>query len=347
MPAISPRKNGPKGAVNMTETSPLLEIQNLKTYFPFSSGFGKGKKGVVHAVDDVSLSIYPKETLGLVGESGCGKSTLARSVMRIENVTAGSIAFMGQDITHLAGTQLRSIRKNMQIIFQDPYSSLDPRMPVGKIVEEPMLVNGVRDPAERRRRAVEMLERVGLREYVYHRYAHEFSGGQRQRISIARALILMPKLILCDEAVSALDVSIQSQILNLLNDLQQELDLTYIFISHAMNVIRHVSKRVGVMYLGKIVELAPTKELFEHPLHPYTKALLSAIPVPDPRQVQNRIVLEGDLPSPKNPPAGCRFHTRCPFCQARCMKEEPVYQEVSPGHFAACHFRDFPPGPSQ
>ena len=322
----------------MADREPLLEIRDLKTYFPFNTGFGKDKKGNVHAVDGVSLDVYPKETLGLVGESGCGKSTLARSVIRIENVTEGSIKFMGQDITHLSKDQLRPIRKNIQIIFQDPYSSLDPRMPVGKIVEEPMLVNGVTDPEERRQRAIDMLAKVGLREYVYDRYAHEFSGGQRQRISIARSLILMPKLVLCDEAVSALDVSIQSQILNLLNDLQEELNLTYIFISHAMNVIRHVSKRVGVMYLGKIVELAPTQELFENPQHPYTKALLSAIPVPDPGKAQNRIVLEGDLPSPKNPPNGCRFHTRCPYRKEICEQEEPEYREVCPGHFAACHF---------
>ena len=322
----------------MADQEPLLESRDLKTYFPFQSGFGKDKKGFVHAVDGVSLDVYEKETLGLVGESGCGKSTLARSIIRIENVTEGSIRFMGQDITHLNRDQLRPIRRNMQIIFQDPYSSLDPRMPIGKIVEEPMLVNGVTDPEERRQRAIDMLARVGLREYVYDRYAHEFSGGQRQRISIARSLILMPKLVLCDEAVSALDVSIQSQILNLLNDLQKDLDLTYIFISHAMNVIRHVSKRVGVMYLGKIVELAPTRELFETPLHPYTQALLSAIPVPDPGKAKNRIVLEGDLPSPKNPPKGCRFHTRCPYSKEICSQEEPEYREVSPGHFTACHF---------
>ncbi len=322
----------------MTDKQPLLEIRDLRTYFPYNQGFGSRKKGAVHAVDGVSLDVFPKETLGLVGESGCGKSTLVRSIIRIEQITSGTIHFMGEDITALDKKRLQPIRRNMQLIFQDPYSSLDPRMPVGRIVEEPLLVNGVTDPEERRQRAVDMLARVGLREYVYNRYAHEFSGGQRQRISIARSLILMPKLVLCDEAVSALDVSIQSQILNLLNDLQEELDLTYVFISHAMNVIRHVSRRVGVMYLGRIVELAPTGELFNHPLHPYTKALLSAIPVPDPRRTTNRLVLEGELPSPKDPPKGCRFHTRCPLCQDRCRQEDPAYREVSPGHFAACHF---------
>ena len=296
----------------MTEKQPLLQVKNLKTYFPIKGGIGR-RPSYVHAVDGVSLDVFEKETLGLVGESGCGKTTLARSIIRIENVTSGQINFMGKDITNASRKELREIRKNMQIIFQDPYSSLDPRMTVGKIIEEPLIVHGVSDPDERYRRVVRMLDLVGLREYVYKRYIHEFSGGQRQRISIARSLILMPKLVLCDEAVSALDVSIQSQILNLLNDLQKELNLTYIFISHAMNVIRHVSNRVGVMYLGKIVELAPTHELFENPLHPYTKALLSAVPVPDPHRERNSIILEGDLPSPKNPPEGCRFHTRCPF----------------------------------
>lgn len=320
----------------MTEKQPLLQVKNLKTYFPIKGGIGR-RPSYVHAVDGVSLDVFEKETLGLVGESGCGKTTLARSIIRIENVTSGQINFMGKDITNASRKELREIRENMQIIFQDPYSSLDPRMTVGKIIEEPLIVHGVSDPDERYRRVVRMLDLVGLREYVYKRYIHEFSGGQRQRISIARSLILMPKLVLCDEAVSALDVSIQSQILNLLNDLQKELNLTYIFISHAMNVIRHVSNRVGVMYLGKIVELAPTHELFENPLHPYTKALLSAVPVPDPHRERNSIILEGDLPSPKNPPEGCRFHTRCPFYKADCCQGEPEYREVSPEHFVACH----------
>ncbi len=320
----------------MTDHQPLLQVRDLKTYFPINNGIGR-KPSYVHAVDGVSLDVYPKETLGLVGESGCGKSTLARSIIRIEKVTDGSIEFLGQDITHASRKELRDVRKHMQIIFQDPYSSLDPRMSVGKIIEEPLLINGVSDPKERRRRVVDMLEKVGLSEYVYDRYIHEFSGGQRQRISIARSLILMPKLVLCDEAVSALDVSVQSQILNLLNALQKELDLTYIFISHAMNVIRHVSKRVGVMYLGKIVELSPTQELFENPLHPYTKALLSAVPVPDPNRERERFVLEGDLPSPKDPPKGCRFHTRCPCKQDCCCQTEPEFREVLPGHFVACH----------
>lgn len=320
----------------MGDKQVLLQLKDLKTYFQINNGIGKSPS-YVHAVDGVSLDVFEKETLGLVGESGCGKSTLARSIIRIEDVTDGQIVFMGRDITHASRREMQGIRKDMQIIFQDPYSSLDPRMTVGRIIEEPLVVNGVTDPQERRTRVLDMLDRVGLREYVYSRYIHEFSGGQRQRISIARSLILMPKLVLCDEAVSALDVSIQSQILNLLNDLQKELDLTYIFISHAMNVIRHVSRRVGVMYLGQIVELAPTKELFENPLHPYTKALLSAVPVPDPGKKRNSIVLSGDLPSPKDPPKGCRFHTRCPYQMECCGETAPEYREISPDHFVACH----------
>lgn len=323
----------------MTEKQPLLQIKDLKTYFSIGRAVGR-KPTYVHAVDGVSLDVFEKETLGLVGESGCGKTTLARSIIRVENITSGQINFMGKDITNASRRELREIRKNMQIIFQDPYSSLDPRMTVGKIVEEPLIAHGVSDPEERYQKVIQMLDMVGLREYVYKRYIHEFSGGQRQRISIARSLILMPKLVLCDEAVSALDVSIQSQILNLLNDLQKELNLTYIFISHAMNVIRHVSKRVGVMYLGKIVELAPTHELFVNPLHPYTKALLSAVPVPDPHRERNNIILEGDLPSPKDPPRGCRFHTRCPFYKADRCQDMPEYREVSPEHFVACHLVD-------
>lgn len=320
----------------MNEKKALLTVKDLKTYFPISNGIGR-KNSYVHAVDGITLDVFEKETLGLVGESGCGKSTFAKSVIRIEDVTDGKIVFMGCDITHATTKELRAVRRNMQIIFQDPYSSLDPRMTVGKIVEEPLVINGVTDPEERRARVLSMLEKVGLRDYVYSRYIHEFSGGQRQRISIARSLILMPKLVICDEAVSALDVSIQSQILNLLNDLQKDLNLTYIFISHAMNVIRHVSDRVGVMYLGQIVELAETRELFENPIHPYTKALLSAVPVPDPRRERNSIVLEGDLPSPKNPPNGCRFHTRCPHSMDCCCVETPEYREISSGHYVACH----------
>ncbi|HHW93069.1 MAG TPA: ATP-binding cassette domain-containing protein [Clostridiaceae bacterium] len=315
----------------------ILKVRDLKTYYPIHGV----KKRYVHAVDSVSFDLNSQETLGLVGESGCGKSTLARSIMRIEEIHDGNIVFQGADITHMSKRELRTIRKDMQIIFQDPYSSLNPRMCIGDIVEEPLLVHGVSSATKRREMAKKMIERVGLSpDYVYRRYPHEFSGGQRQRICIARSLILMPSLLICDEAVSALDVSIQSQILNLLIQLQKEMKLTYIFISHAMNVIRHISHRVGVMYLGKIVELADTDELFNAPSHPYTIALLSAIPAPDPSdRERDHIPLEGELPSPQNPPTGCRFHTRCPYVMEKCKTEDPSFSEIKPGHFCACHLR--------
>lgn len=317
--------------------APLLEVRDLSTYFPVYGGALSTVKGYVHAVDGVSFTVNQHETLGLVGESGCGKSTLIRSILLLEKPTKGQILFEGQDMQAMKAAQLRHLRRNLQIVFQDPYAALDPRMTIGQIIGEPLRVHGEADAAQRERQVKELLEMVGLQRGYYHRYPHEFSGGQRQRVSIARALALRPKLILCDEPVSALDVSIQSQILNLLRSLQSEFGLTYIFISHALNVVRYVSDRVGVMYLGKLVELAPVKELYTTPRHPYTRALLSAIPIPDPTVSRERILLQGDLPNPKNPPAGCRFHTRCPFAADECRAAEPALTEVAPGCQVACH----------
>lgn len=323
---------------NNDTQEPLLEIKNLKTYFNVYGGAFSTLKGHIHAVDDVSLSVYNGETLGLVGESGCGKSTLARTVMRIVPATSGSITFIGKDVLALNAKELREMRKELQIIFQDPYSSLDPRMQIGQIIEEPLIVNGIRNKGERRKRVMEIFDAVNLPKSYYGRYPHEFSGGQRQRVSIARALVLKPKLILCDEPVSSLDVSIQSQILNLLRSLQNDLGLTYVFISHALNVVRHLSDRVCVMYLGKIMEIAPNDALFKNPSHPYTVALLSAIPVLDPTFKRKRIILQGDVPSPKDPPPGCRFASRCPYAKNVCRTQEPKLHEVTPGHFVACYF---------
>ncbi len=316
---------------------PLLEIEHLKMYFPVYGGALSRLQGYVHAVDDVSLTVNQGETLGLVGESGCGKSTLARTIMRINHPTSGTIRFEGRDILTLSPKELRSLRSELQIIFQDPYSSLDPRMTIGEIVSEPLVVAGVKDKATLRKEVLRVFDVVNLPEAYYDRYPHEFSGGQRQRVSIARALVMKPKLILCDEPVSALDVSIQSQILNLLSRLQKEFDLTYLFISHALNVVRHISDRVCVMYLGKVMELAPAESIFEKACHPYTNALLSAIPIPDPTVKRERIILPGELPSPKDPPKGCRFCVRCPHASERCAREEPALREVGPGHFVACH----------
>ncbi|MBC8587438.1 ABC transporter ATP-binding protein [Paratissierella segnis] len=318
----------------------ILKVENLKTYFEIDKRFISRQKKYVYAVDDVSLDVKEGETLGIVGESGCGKSTLLHSIMRTVPVTSGRIEFDGKDVLSLNKKELRQVRKDKQIIFQDPFSSLDPRMTIGEIIEEPLIVHGVTDVAERRRRVLETFEYVELLEDFYYRYPHEFSGGQRQRVSIARSLVLKPKLILCDEPVSALDVSIQSQILNLLNDLQKQLDLTYIFVSHALNVIRHVSDRVCVMYLGKVLETADVEELFERPKHPYTAALLSSIPIPDPTVNRVHASIKGELPSPSNPPSGCRFHTRCPYVKDKCINEEPVLEEKSSSHIVACHFSD-------
>ncbi|TYT22491.1 ABC transporter ATP-binding protein [Dictyoglomus thermophilum] len=319
----------------------IIEVKNLKKYFPIKRGIILSKHvGDVKAVDDVSFYIRKGETLGLVGESGCGKSTVARTIIRLLEPTDGQIIFDGIDITKLSNKDLRKIRKDMQIIFQDPYSSLNPRMTVSEIIGEPLEVHGiVRNSQEKEKRVQELLELVGLAPYHATRYPHEFSGGQRQRIGIARALALNPKFIVADEPTSALDVSIRSQIINLMQDLQKEFKLTYLFISHDLAVIRHICDRIAVMYLGKIVEIANNDDLYNSPLHPYTQALLSAIPIPDPEVAEKRkkIVLTGDVPSSVNPPSGCRFHPRCPSVMDICSKEEPILKEINPGHFVACH----------
>jgi oligopeptide transport system ATP-binding protein len=319
----------------MIET-PLLEVKNLTKYFPKKKGLFGREKIFVKAVDGVSFSINKGETLGLVGESGCGKSTTGKMLMRLLDPTEGQILFEGKEISSLDDNQIRDMRKEFQMVFQDPYASLNPRMKVGDIVAEPLIIHGY--PKEKREERVhKLLEVVGLSAYHADRYPHEFSGGQRQRIGIARALAVNPKLIIADEPVSALDVSIQSQILNLLKDLQDEFQLTYLFIAHDLSVVEHISDRVGVMYLGKIVELADKETLYQNPLHPYTKALISAVPIPNPRLKRERIILKGDIPSPSNPPSGCTFHTRCPFATDVCKKETPKLQEISSGHLVSCH----------
>jgi len=315
----------------------LVQVRNLTKHFTVEgSRFGR-KKAIVKAVDGVSFDLFMGETLGLVGESGCGKSTTGRLLMRLIRPTAGQIYFEGQNIVHLPRREMRRLRRHIQIIFQDPFSSLNPRMTVGDIIAEPLRVHRMGGPQEIRKRVDELLNMVGLASYHARRYPHEFSGGQRQRIGIARALALHPKLVICDEPVSALDVSIQSQIINLLRELQRELGLTYLFIAHGLNVVKYVSDRVGVMYLGKLVELAAGEELYARPLHPYTQALLSAIPEPEPGRKKQRIMLAGEIPSPVNPPAGCRFHPRCPQQQDICREVEPVFREIAAGHWVACH----------
>lgn len=320
--------------------TPLLETRGLTKRFPLGGGFWRGSKRCVHAVEDVTLAVQPGETLALVGESGCGKSTLGRTVLHLMSPTSGQVLFEGQDLAALAPNRLRELRRHMQIIFQDPFSSLNPRMTVASIVGEALQVHGlVRSRRERDGRVAENLERVGLRADVLARYPHEFSGGQRQRIGIARALALGPRLIVADEPVSALDVSIQAQIVNLLRDLQRERGLTYLFISHDLRIVEHVADRVAVMYLGRIVELGPRDAVYAHPAHPYTQALLSAVPVPDPRRKRARVVLAGDVPSPVDPPAGCPFHPRCPLRDkpSICHTERPALVALRPGHEVACH----------
>ena len=314
----------------------LVEVEHLTKFFPVRRGVLQRVHAWVQAVDDVSFHILQGETLGLVGESGCGKTTVGRTMLRLLEPTSGRVTFDGVDVFRLKGGEMKSMRRHMQIIFQDPYSSLDPRMPVGESVAEGLRIHRIGTPAERRKLVQDMLRKVGLEEYHARRYPHEFSGGQRQRIGIARALALQPSFIVADEPVSALDVSIQSQVLNILKDLQAEFNLTYLFIAHNMSVVEHISDRVAVMYLGKVVELASRQALFSDPLHPYTQALMSAIPIPDPHVRRQRILLPGDVPSPLNPPRGCRFHPRCPVAMEHCAVEEPRFQEVSPGHSVAC-----------
>ncbi|MEH7442808.1 dipeptide ABC transporter ATP-binding protein [Bacillus sp. JJ1122] len=315
----------------------LLEIKNLKTYYPVKGGFFKRTIGNVKAVDDVSFEIKKGETLGLVGESGCGKSTTGRTIIRLLNATDGEILFDGKDITKLRGKSLQAIRQDIQMVFQDPYASLNPMQMVGDIVAEPIKNFKNVSTKDLKEEVLDLLTKVGLPEDAYFKYAHEFSGGQRQRIGIARALALRPKLIIADEPVSALDVSVQSQVLNLLKKLQKEFDLTFLFIAHDLSVVKHMSDRIGVMYLGNMVEIADRNSMYAEPLHPYTQALISAIPMPDPRRKKERIVLEGDVPSPMNPPTGCPFHPRCPAAMAECSQVKPALKEVKPGHQVACH----------
>lgn len=315
----------------------LVEVNNLVKYFPVRAGLLQRVVNQVKAVDDVSFFVRKGETLGLVGESGCGKTTVGRTMLRLIEPTSGAVTFEGRDVFSMKPRELKIARRDMQIIFQDPYASLDPRVPIGESVMEGLHIHHIGTPKERMDIMLETLKKVGLETYHSRRYPHEFSGGQRQRIGIARALALRPRFIICDEPVSALDVSIQSQVLNILKDLQAEFGLTYLFIAHNLSVVEHVSNRVAVMYLGKMVEMTSREELFRNPLHPYTQALMSAIPVPNPRLKRQRTILKGDVPSPLNPPKGCRFHPRCPVAIERCAHEEPPFVEVSPDHWAACH----------
>jgi peptide/nickel transport system ATP-binding protein len=321
--------------------SPLLEVHNLKKHFPIHKGVFSRVSGYVYAVDGVSFHIDRGETLGLVGESGCGKSTVGRTLLKLLEPTAGSIKVRGEDITDLDQDQMLPYRRQMQMIYQDPYASLNPRMSAGEIVGEPLIIHGVATPSERRERVANLFERVGLRPELTRAFPHEFSGGQRQRIGIARALALSPELIVGDEPVSALDVSIQAQIINLLMDLQDEYELSYLFVAHDLAVVEYISDRVAVMYLGRIVEMTDKTSLFEMPLHPYTEALLSAVPIPKyGARDRKRVILKGDVPSPINPPPGCHFHARCPYAMARCRCEAPALREVKPDHWAACHLHD-------
>ncbi|MGE6415248.1 ABC transporter ATP-binding protein [Planococcus kocurii] len=321
-----------------TEEKVIMEVTGLKKHFDMSKGFFKKTNTKVRAVDGLDFKVYKGETLGIVGESGCGKSTTGQLMLGLLDATEGHIYFQNDDIAGMTQEELRKARRDLQVIFQDPYSSLNPRMTVEQLVGEPLLVHGLASGKELKKQVRELIELVGLREHQLKLYPHEFSGGQRQRIGIARALALKPKVIVCDEAVSALDVSIQAQILNLLKKLQKEMDLTYIFIAHGLPAVRHISDRIGVMYLGKMVELADRDELFEHPLHPYTHALLDSIPIPDPRLRKEHQLIKGEIPSPSNPPSGCPFHPRCPYVTEKCVDEMPIYREILPNHQVACHY---------
>jgi oligopeptide transport system ATP-binding protein len=325
----------------ISEKKVLVQVRNLKKYFPIYKGtIIQRHIGDVKAVDDLSFEIFRGETLGLVGETGCGKTTVGRTILRLYEPTSGHVFFEGADLMSLSESGMRSFRKRMQMIFQDPYASLNPRMTVGSIISAPLDVHGVPNGKGKRERIEELLDMVGLNPEFVNRYPHEFSGGQRQRIGIARALAVNPDLVVCDEPISSLDVSIQAQVVNLLEDLQQQLGLTYLFIAHDLSMVRHISDRMAVMYLGKIVELADRNEIYLRPLHPYTQALMSAVPVPDPDIVETRqrVILEGDLPSPSNPPVGCNFNTRCPIAKDICFQDDPEYVELKPGHWVACHF---------
>jgi oligopeptide transport system ATP-binding protein len=324
----------------VAENNVLLHVDGLTKHFPILRGlFVKRPIGFVKAVDGISFDVYRGETFGLVGESGCGKTTAGRVILQLYKPTAGKVNFDGQELTELKGEEVRRLRPRMQMIFQDPYASLNPRMTVEELVSEPMLIHTTKSRPERRDRARELLELVGLNPKFERRYPHEFSGGQRQRIGVARALCLNPEFIVCDEPISALDVSVQAQVVNLLEELQERMGLTYLFIAHDLSMVRHISTRVAVMYLGKIMELAAREELYDNPLHPYSQALLSAVPVPDPlvEQKRKRIILEGDVPNPANPPPGCVFNTRCPIAVDVCRKDVPVWREIKPGHHVACH----------
>jgi oligopeptide transport system ATP-binding protein len=323
----------------MTENGAIVRVLDLKMHFPITQGIVIQRKvGAIKAVDGITFDIVRGETLGLVGESGCGKSTTGRAILQLYRPTAGEVYFEGESLTTIKGERLRRMRRRMQMIFQDPYASLNPRMTVGDIIGEPLLVHGLAKSRERRERVQELLRVVGLNPYFVNRYPHEFSGGQRQRIGVARALAVNPDFIICDEPISALDVSIQAQIINLLEDLQAEFNLTYLFIAHDLSVVRHISDRIAVMYLGKIVELTDRQKLYENPLHPYSQALLSAVPIPDPvvEEQRQRIILEGDVPSPANPPVGCNFCTRCPVVMDICKEQEPEFKDVGNGHWVAC-----------
>lgn len=326
----------------MADNNVLVRVDNLVKHFPIMRGLFQKQVGAVRAVDGLSFEVKRGETLGLVGESGCGKSTTGRAVLQLYRPTSGNVHFDGTDLTKIKSEELRAMRRKMQMIFQDPYASLNPRMTVGEIVREPLIVHNVATESEANERVKQLLELVKLNPSFSTRYPHEFSGGQRQRIGIARALALQPSFIVCDEPISALDVSIQAQVVNLLEELQKEFNLTYLFIAHDLSMVRHISDRVAVMYLGVIVELTTRDELYSHPLHPYSQALLSAVPIPDPvaETARQRIILTGDVPSPANPPSGCRFRTRCPIAEAKCAESRPDFREIKPGHFVACFFAD-------